>query len=75
MAWLDKIPFVPLIIISILLALAPFVPEPHLWEKIKMLGAGELTKPLDIFDFFFHSTPALLLLIKFVRHKGATIHS
>jgi len=69
MAWLDKLPFGPLIVISLMLALAPFVPEPHLWEKIKMLGAGELTKGLDIFDLFLHGTPLCLLVLKFIRHK------
>lgn len=35
MNWLDKIPFTTLIIISLMLGLAPFVPEPHVWEKLK----------------------------------------
>jgi len=33
MGWLDRIPFPPLVIAALLLALAPFVPEPHLLEK------------------------------------------
>lgn len=62
--WLDKIPLVPLAIIAIALALAPITPEPHLWQKLKMLVAGELGKPIDIFDLFLHGTPLLLLLLR-----------
>jgi hypothetical protein len=53
-----------LIILALLLGLSPFVPEPHLVEKLRMLREGTLTRPLDIFDLFFHLTPALLLLLK-----------
>lgn len=69
MKFIDKIPMVPLIMISIMLGLAPFVPEPHLVEKIRMLGNGELSKPIDIFDLLMHSTPAILLIIKIARGK------
>lgn len=61
---LDKLPLAPLLIFSVLLGLAPFVPEPHLWEKLKMLGAGTLTEPMDMFDLLMHSAPALLLIAK-----------
>jgi hypothetical protein len=53
-----------LIILALLLGLSPFVPEPHLVEKLRMLREGTLSRPLDIFDLFFHLTPALLLLLK-----------
>jgi len=56
-----------LIIAALTLGLAPFVPEPHLWEKLKMLAAGTLTRPLDIFDLFWHAAPWLLLAAKLVR--------
>jgi len=62
--FLDKIPMLMLIIITIFLGLAPFIPEPHLWQKINMLISGELSKPIDIFDLFMHGTPAVLLLLK-----------
>jgi hypothetical protein len=58
-----------LIIFSILLGLSPFVPEPHLFEKIKMLAAGQLSRPIDIFDLFFHAAPIILLIAKFVSEK------
>jgi len=67
MEWLDKLPLVILIIAALTLGLAPFVPEPHLWEKLKMLAAGTLTRPLDIFDLFWHAAPWLLLAAKLVR--------
>lgn len=69
MQWLNKIPLLPLAMVAIMLALAPFFPEPHLWQKLKMLFAGELSKPIDIFDLFLHGTPLLLLLVKLVFQK------
>jgi hypothetical protein len=67
--WLDQIPLIPLAIVAIMLALAPFQPEPHLWEKMKMLAAGELQRPIDIFDLFLHGAPLLLLLLKLSQLK------
>lgn len=64
MNWLRQTPVVPFAVIAILMALAPFSPEPHLIEKLRMLSAGELTRPLDIFDLFLHATPLVLFLIK-----------
>ncbi len=68
----DKIPLPLLAAIAILMALAPFVPEPHLWQKLKMLFAGTLVKPIDIFDLFWHSLPLTLFFIKlwFVLNPG-----
>ncbi len=67
MNWLDNIPLGILVLVSLTLGLAPFMPEPHLWEKLKMLAAGELTRPIDIFDLLLHGTPWLLLLAKLAR--------
>jgi len=67
MKWLDRIPWSPVILAALFLGLAPFVPEPHLWEKLKMLTAGELKRPIDIFDLVLHGTPPLLLLAKVAR--------
>lgn len=67
MEWLDRLPLVVLIIAALTLGLAPFVPEPHLWEKLKMLAAGTLTRPLDIFDLLWHAAPWLLLAAKLLR--------
>ncbi len=71
MSFIDRIPLMYLVAITIFLGLAPFFPEPHLWEKLKMLTAGTLTKPLDIFDLFWHSWPIALLLIKLYRMNVA----
>ncbi len=67
MKWLDKIPLTTLLIVALLLGLAPFTPEPHLWQKLKMLVASELVKPLDIFDLFLHGAPVVLLGVKLLR--------
>lgn len=67
MAFLDSIPLNMLIILALTLGLAPFSPEPHLFEKTRMLMAGQLIKPVDIFDFFLHFTPWALLALKLLR--------
>jgi len=61
---LDKIPLGILAAIALLMTFAPFVPEPHLWQKLKMLFDGTLLKPIDIFDLFWHGLPITLLVIK-----------
>jgi len=61
---LDKIPLGILAAIALLMTFAPFVPEPHLWQKLKMLFDGSLAKPVDIFDLFWHAWPVTLLVIK-----------
>ena len=67
MAWLDRIPLWILVAVALTLGLAPFVPEPHVWEKLKMLAAGTLSRPIDIFDLLYHGAPWVLLLLKLVR--------
>ena len=69
MQFIDRIPLPFLVVISIMMLGAPFVPEPHLVEKTRMLLAGSLTKPIDIFDLFWHLLPATLLVIKLIRRK------
>jgi hypothetical protein len=59
--FLERIPWIVLILAVLLLGLAPFRPEPHLWEKLRMLVNGQLTRPLDIFDFILHASPLLLV--------------
>jgi hypothetical protein len=55
-----------LIVLCLSLGLAPFSPEPHLLEKLRMLATGDLTKLIDIFDLLLHGTPWLLLGIKLI---------
>lgn len=67
MQLLDKIPLDMLAVAALALGLAPFVPEPHLWQKLKMLADGSLSRPIDIFDLFLHGAPVLLLGAKLGR--------
>lgn len=67
MRWLDRVPLAVIVLLAVVAGLAPFVPEPHLWEKIKMLIAGTLTRPVDIFDLLWHGAPLLLLGLKVYR--------
>lgn len=65
--WLDKIPYLLLVVVALFMLLAPFRPMPHVVEKLMMLKNGSLSKSLDIFDLFYHLTPTILLIIKIVR--------
>ena len=67
MSWLDGLPLPLLLVVAVLLGLAPFRPEPHLWEKLKMLASGTLVRPIDIFDLLLHATPVVLLFLKLGR--------
>lgn len=69
MSWLDHIPLYLLIVAALTLGLAPFVPEPHVWEKLKMLASGTLVRPIDIFDLLLHGTPWVLLVLKLARQS------
>ncbi len=69
--WLDRIPLAVLLVAALLLGPAPFLPEPHLWEKLKMLAAGNLVRPIDIFDLLWHAAPLVLLALKLVRMARA----
>jgi len=65
--WLDNIPLYMLLIAVLTLGLAPFLPQPHVLEKLQMLVSGTLTRPLDLFDLVLHGTPFVLLLLKLLR--------
>ena len=67
MRWLDRFPLVLLVVIALFMGFAPFQPEPHLVEKLRMLGTGTLTRPLDIFDLLWHAAPLAVLAAKLVR--------
>lgn len=65
---MKRLPIPLLVVLCLTLGLAPFVPEPHLWQKIKMLADGTLTRPVDIFDLALHGFPFVLLALRlFVR--------
>lgn len=64
---LDSISWPVIIVLILTLGLAPYVPEPHIWQKINMLMNGNLSEPADVFDLVFHATPWLLAAVKLVR--------
>jgi hypothetical protein len=61
---MDKIPYSALIVIAVFTLLAPFSPMPPVDEKLILLKAGNLSRPLDIFDLFFHTAPTIVLILK-----------
>lgn len=61
---LNKLPLSLLIVLCLTLGLAPFRPEPHIWEKLKMLAAADLVRPIDMFDLLLHGAPWILLIMK-----------
>lgn len=71
LALIDRIPLGVAILAALTLGLAPFVPEPHLWEKLKMLVSGTLVRPLDGFDLVLHAAPWLVLAAKLLRMATA----
>ena len=64
---IDKLDWPMILILCATLGLAPFSP-PHIVEKISLLINGELIKPLDWFDLFFHGLPWIILTLKAVVH-------
>ena len=66
MRFIHQLPFSMLIVATVLMLGAPFVPEPHLVEKARMALNGTLTRPLDLFDVLWHLLPAALLVWKTV---------
>ena len=61
---IDQVPWLLATVLCLTLGLAPFVPEPHIVEKLRMLVKGTLTRPLDIFDLVLHAAPFILLAVK-----------
>lgn len=71
---LARIPWTFLLPVAIVLGLAPFTPEPHLVEKLRMLVAGQLTRAIDIFDLLMHGTPLLLVMGKLLAGRATSAH-
>lgn len=61
---LNRLPWWLAFVLLLVPGLTPFVPEPHLVEKLSMLAKGELRQAIDIFDLLFHASPFILLLCK-----------
>lgn len=60
------------ILLSLTLGLAPFVPEPHIWGKIRWIAGGAKGMgALDWFDFVYHAIPwALLIRLSYLQFTG-----
>lgn len=51
------------LIACLTLGLAPYLPEPHVWGKLRWVAGGAIgMKPIDWFDLAMHGLPWLLLL-------------
>jgi hypothetical protein len=61
---MSKLPWIVVILGSLTLGLAPFSPQPHLFEKVGMLISGELSRGIDFFDLFLHGLFPFLLIVK-----------
>ena len=57
------LPWSVVVLACLTLGLAPFSP-PHIVEKLGMLFAGKLVKPIDWFDLFLHGAPWAVLIAK-----------
>lgn len=52
-----------IILLCLTLGLAPFLPEPHIWGKLKwILGGADGMQPMDWFDVLLHGFPFILLI-------------
>lgn len=63
MTWVQRLPWALIVLGCLTLGLAPFTP-PHVVEKVQMLRAGTLVRPLDWFDLALHGAPWVLLGMK-----------
>jgi len=67
LSWLDRLPWIWVLLLAAWMAIAPITPEPHLVEKLRLLAQGALVRPLDIFDLALHAAPLLLAALKLWR--------
>ncbi|MFC2126275.1 hypothetical protein ACFLU5_15885 [Bacteroidota bacterium] len=52
-----------IIIMTLTLGLAPFIPEPHFFGKVRwIVGGAEGMQLMDWFDFIMHGVPWFLLV-------------
>ena len=59
------------LLVSLTLGLAPFVPEPHVWEKLKwILDGADGMRPADWFDLVLHGAPWVLLTYSLIRRRA-----
>ena len=60
----SKINWPILIVACATIGLAPLFPEPHVWEKLRMMVQGNLILAIDWFDLLMHGTPWVLVVLK-----------
>ena len=54
--------------LSLTLGLAPFTPEPHVWEKIKWVFSGAAgMRLIDWFDLLLHGIPWIMLITTLIK--------
>ncbi len=73
-----KLPWSMIILFCLTLGLTPFLPIPHVWEKLKIFPSGTLVRLIDWFDLIMHAAPWILLLTKIVltmKENGVTDNS
>lgn len=63
------LPWGVVIVLCATIGLAPFNP-PHIVEKLMLLGAGKLVRPVDWLDLALHGAPWLLLAGKVLAALG-----
>jgi len=71
MNWIDRVPLGILLVLAVWMCIAPWpaAPEPHLVEKLRMLGNGTLSKPIDWFDLVWHAIFPALAVVRLVRMR------
>jgi hypothetical protein len=65
-----------IVILCLTLGLAPFIPEPHLFGKVRwVLGGAHGMQLMDWFDVALHGFPFIILIrliiIKLLKKNGA----
>lgn len=59
--------------LALTLGLAPFVPEPHLFGKVRWLAGGaEGMQLMDYFDLAMHGAPWIFLMVVAVQRFRPT---
>lgn len=57
-------PVAPLVMASLTLGLAPFLPEPHLLGKLRWVAGGAVgMAPIDWGDLLLHGAPVTVLIV------------
>jgi hypothetical protein len=66
-SWLDRIPWGIAVLAALTFGLSPFVPEPHVWMKLRLLAQGARVTAADAIDLMLHAAPWAVLAAKAVR--------